>query len=283
MDAVKVGQIWHDKDKRRDRSVKVLEILSDKAPDLYVHVQDLASEKVADLLMDRFVKRWVLISEPVAQGPKGWEITGQPKTGEPLYSTREAWLEAAVEELRPIFAQHDIELPRVRVSVGWPGGRGKKGGVIGQCWHTVTAEDKVNQIFVSPVVVDPVKVVATLAHELIHASDDGESGHKGYFARVARGLGFTGKLTAVATDDEINADEDLLKIFTEAAEALGDYPHAALTERSQPKTQKTYMVKVIPSPDCIECDPEYKIRMTEKWIEDGGLPLCPHGEEMVVE
>lgn len=32
--------------------------------------------------------------------------------------------------------------------------------------------------------------------------------------------------------------------------------------------------------DCEECDPDYKIRMTEKWLEEAGAPLCPHGIEM---
>ncbi len=41
------------------------------------------------------------------------------------FSTREEWLVAAIEALgKTVFADADVELPPVRVSVGWPGGRG---------------------------------------------------------------------------------------------------------------------------------------------------------------
>src|SRR3954470_1817834 len=101
--------------------------------------------------------------------------------------TRELWLERAVLALQPLFAEHDITLPAVRVSVGWPsrGGTGTTKRVIGQCWKGMVAADGVQQIFLSPVLDDVSKVLETLVHELIHAVDDCESGHRGAFAKMA--------------------------------------------------------------------------------------------------
>jgi len=80
--------------------------------------------------------------------------------------TREQWLLAGVECLRSIFVDAGFPIPsRVRVSVGWPGGRGKKSGVIGQCWPTDLAGDGLHHIFISPKLTDPIEVLATLAHE----------------------------------------------------------------------------------------------------------------------
>ena len=291
MDAVKVGQVWHDKDKRRDRTVTVIDQYTSDDLSRVVLVKDTATGKESELSSARFVKRWELVKAADALDKRKREqlrkvvkeIT-KPEPGEPLYSTREAWLEAGVEALIPLFKDiPDVEIPKVRVSVGWPGGRGPKGQVIGQCWKTNTATDSISQIFISPVVDDPKKALATLAHELIHASDDGASGHKGHFARTAKTLGFTGKLTAVLMNGEISATPELVTKITGLAEKLGPYPHAALSERAKPKTQKTYMLKLV-SEDCDECGHSgYMVRMTQKWLNDFGAPLCPHGVEMIEE
>jgi hypothetical protein len=189
------------------------------------------------------------------------------------FATREEWLVAAIERLAPLFAALDEQLPTVRVSVGWPGGRGKKGSVIGQCWSSAASADKVAQLFISPVLADAARVLDVLAHELVHAIDDCESGHKGRFARIAKGIGLTGKMTATVAGDELKAKLDAI-----SAE-LGPYPHAALAQgdgADGPKKQGTRMLKVV----CAEGS-DYKVRMTRKMIDDFGLPVCPcHGVPM---
>src|SRR5690349_10363518 len=123
------------------------------------------------------------------------------------FSTREEWLVAAVEAFRPMFsALVDEQIPAVRVSVGWPGGNGRKNAVIGQCWATAASADKVAQLFISPVLDDAVRVLDVLAHEIIHAIDDCQSGHKGRFAKIAKALGLTGKMTATVAGDELKAE-----------------------------------------------------------------------------
>ena len=186
--------------------------------------------------------------------------------------TREQWLTGAVAALTPRFEDLGLTVPPVRVSVGWPGGRGKKNSVIGQCWSTKASADGVAQLFISPVLDDPVQVLATLMHELVHAVDDNEHGHRGPFIRTARGLGLVGRPTATV------ASEELALELADLAKGLGEYPHAKLTTlEGGPKKQTTRMLKVA----CPGTG--YTVRMTRKWIDEVGLPTCPCCNETMEE
>jgi len=186
------------------------------------------------------------------------------------YDTREAWLIDAVKALTPLFEELDETVPALRVSVGWPGGKGKKSTTIGQCWAPTAAKDGTAQIFISPVKDDALDVLGILAHEMVHAVDGCESGHKGRFTRIARGIGLAGKLTATVPGDDLR--ERLVNI----ASTLGDYPHSALTPSTgKTTTQTTRMIKI----ECPDCG--YICRTTQKWL-DIGLPTCPYGTEMEV-
>lgn len=186
-----------------------------------------------------------------------------------FHATREAWLTAAVTALTPPLTALGASVPPVRVSVGFPGGRGRKNAVIGQCWAAEAATDKVAQVFISPTIVDPVQVLATLLHELIHAVDGNKSGHKGQFARIARAVGLTGKMTATVPGEVLTAS------LTAVLDGLGAFPHAALRPGAEGahKPQGTRMLKV-------QCPADgYTVRTTAKWL-DVGLPTCPCGETM---
>ena len=276
MSTVKVGQVWRDKDKRRNTVIEILSVATDKHGSAEAIGLVVGTEETRSYNEERLVKRWELVQT------KNPTITDDPATDEgleevkPKHKNREAWLEAAVKEVSKLFKAIDHEVPTVRVSVGWPGGRGKKQGVIGQCFATTSATDKVAQIFVSPVVVEPIKALVVVAHELVHAVDDCKSGHKSGFIKIARELGFTPKWT-VATPETIS--EELREKLEAIAEKLGSYPHAAIVPSERPVVQKTYMLKVL----CVE-DPSYFIRMTRGKIEEYGTPLCPcHHLEMEVE
>jgi hypothetical protein len=190
---------------------------------------------------------------------------------EPLayHHTREAWLTAAVEALTPLIEAADAAVPPVRVSVGFPGGRGRKNAVIGQCWAAEAATDKVAQVFISPTIVDPVQVLATLLHELIHAADANKSGHRGQFARIARAVGLQAPMTATTPSEALSAT------LRAVADGLGMFPHAALRTgvSGVHKPQGTRMLKV----ECPACG--YTVRTTQKWL-DVGTPSCPCGESM---
>lgn len=190
-------------------------------------------------------------------------------TAPQFHLTREAWLTAAVKALTPVLTATGAAVPTVRVSVGFPGGRGRKNAVIGQCWAAEAATDGVAQVFVSPTIVEPVQVLATLLHELIHAVDGNKSGHRGAFASIAREVGLTGKMTATTPGEALSAR------LTTISDGLGMFPHAALRTgvSGAHKPQGTRMLKV----ECPACG--YTVRTTQKWL-DIGTPSCPCGGSM---
>lgn len=185
---------------------------------------------------------------------------------------REAWLTAAIGRMAPWFAELGHEVPSVRVSVGWPGGRGKKPHAIGQCWSPLAAEDGVSQIFISPALTDPITVLATLLHEMIHAVDQNQHGHRREFGAMARPLGLEGKLTATVPGEALTARLAAIR------EQLGDYPHARLAlDAGGVGKQTTRMLKIV----CTDPLCGYTARTTQKWL-DVGLPTCACGLPMEV-
>lgn len=289
MSTVSIGQVWRDKDKRRDTTIEIIAIgqggpLSTAVGEVTGLVVGTEEERVYKI--ERLTSRWTLVAtkEDVSnildkELEKQLDITVNEKSqpAAPKYKTREQWLVAAIEALtKRVFKPSKFEVPEVRVSVGWPGGRGKKNGVIGQCFATSSTDDKVAQIFVSPVVSDALGALIVVAHELVHAVDDCKSAHKSGFIKIAKEIGFTPKWT-VATEDVIT---DAFREKLEAiAEKLGTYPHAAIRPTERPQVQKTYMLKVV----CVE-DEDYFVRMTQTKLDDYGAPICPcHRKEMEVE
>lgn len=267
MNAVKVGQVWRDKDKRRGTVIEIIDTFhSDEHGSMALGLV-VGTEEEREYKVERLVSRWEMTKD------KPEEPIAEPKPeAKPKHKTREAWLEAAVKALtKSVFAEHDV--PTVRVSVGWPGGRGKKTGVMGQCFATRTTDDKVAQIFVSPAYADAYQVVETVAHEIVHAIDDCKSGHKKDFVKIAKSIGF------LAPWKETPANDELKEKIQAIVDKLGPYPHAAIRPEDRPVVQKTYMLKVL----CTE-DPDYFVRMTKGKIEEYGAPSCPcHNLEMEVE
>ena len=88
---------------------------------------------------------------------------------------REQWLDEAVSELSAIFKERGYEVPPVRVSCGFAHTSSRS--VIGQCWSTKSSDAAINEIFISPKLADPVEVLDTLTHELVHAVDNCEHKH----------------------------------------------------------------------------------------------------------
>lgn len=201
-------------------------------------------------------------------------------TATTTHETRESWLIAAVEALTPMFTELGHELPEVRISVGFPSGKGSRARAIGQCWHGSAAADGLGQVFVSPVLGDVIDVLETVAHEMVHAINhaNGDNGHGRPFAKIAKKLGFLAPMTSSPASDELKA-----KLRT-IADELGEFPHAALfADDIIIKKQATRQLLVV----CAERDPGtdlkevYKVRMTRQWIDSVGVPSCPcHGEEM---
>jgi hypothetical protein len=189
--------------------------------------------------------------------------------------TREVWLQKLLRKLRPLFTGAGIQLPAaIRVSCGWPSSRAlvsptSNNRTIGQCWPVDASADGTPEIFISPYLSEAAWVAATLTHELVHAADDCEHGHKAAFKKMAVAVGLTGKMTAT------KAGPELAERLNSICEQLGPYPHASLDRSTLPK-QGTRMKKL----ECPDCG--YTVRTTAKWIE-AGMPTCPCGTEMLEE
>lgn len=183
--------------------------------------------------------------------------------------TREQWLEAAVEQMRPLFEKHEYKIPAIRVSVGWPSSRGlsAKNRTIGQCWSPDASTDKKAQIFISPWLqkeCDPYGVLPTLIHEVVHAVVGLAAKHGKKFKQCAVAVGLEGKMTATT------ASGPLLDTCAAWVKKLGPYPHAKLDSMKSPvKKQTTRMIKC----ECGSCG--YIARTSKKGIEAHGSPICP--------
>jgi hypothetical protein len=59
-----------------------------------------------------------------------------------IFKTREAWLEAAIKEISPLFVNAGYVVPACRVSCGFAS-NGVRGGHIRQCWSTKASSDKI--------------------------------------------------------------------------------------------------------------------------------------------
>jgi hypothetical protein len=149
------------------------------------------------------------------------------------------------------------------VSIGHP--KGKKS--IGECWKKAASEDLItSHIFITPTENSSTRILDVLLHELIHAADDCESGHKNFFAKIARKVGLVGKLTATMAGDELQ--EKLLDIV----DAIGEIPHSALnSDLSGKKKQAARMLKV----ECTYCHFTYRASRTQLLQAFEGESVCP--------
>lgn len=177
---------------------------------------------------------------------------------------REEWLMTLVGELRPLFDQAGFPLPeKIRVTCGLPSSKARSlNKAIGEHWAPAASADGHNEIFVSPVVAEPMEVAAILVHELCHAATPG-AGHKGAFVAAARALWLEGKATATVGGQAFRDNVGAL------VEGCGPYPHASLNVGLVHKPQSTRLIKAW----CPACG--YTVRLTEKWASTG-LPECPN-------
>lgn len=180
--------------------------------------------------------------------------------------TREGWLKAMADQLRPDFLALGADTPEnLRFSCGFPS-TGRRGKRIGEHWPAEASGDGAHEIFIHPQLDDPIRVADVLVHELCHACLPPGAKHGKEFRALATGMGLTGKMTATV------AGEELASRLKALVEKVGPYPHASLgsaaaAAKDQDKA-KTYQLKVsCPQCGCI-------VRMTRKWLDDKGAPFC---------
>lgn len=173
---------------------------------------------------------------------------------------REAWLKRALEVLTPLFTESGFSVPSCQVSCGFASS-GVRSGHIGQCWSTQSCESGVNQIFVCPTMAEPVAVLDTLLHEMVHAIDDCAHGHGKEFKRIATKIGLVGPMRSAG------AGPSLRLRLEEIARILGPYPHSALK-----KPHKRVRVFERPKAVCEFCG--FTVPMLKAYLHVGP-PICP--------
>lgn len=178
-----------------------------------------------------------------------------------MNATREGWLIAASNALRPLFQDAGSPLPvdLPQLSIGFPSRGALSGKVVGQCFNAKNA----SHVFVSPLHTTPYDVFDTLTHELVHVVTPGAK-HGGKFVKVCNAIGLTkGKPTSAGAGPEL---EPKLRVLLET---LGALPHIALDPKlEERKPQGTRMLKA----QCAAC--EFTVRLTRKWL-DLAVPQCP--------
>ena len=179
--------------------------------------------------------------------------------------TREDWLQDSIKALKEsVFKDAGIQVPDVYVSVGFPKGSRGKNKAIGQCHPKTLSKDEKAHIFIHPMLDEGARVLDVLVHELIHAVDNCEHGHKKEFAKMAKACGLTGKMTAT------EATPELTQRLNGLIEEIGEYPHARLRDSEGDGEGKgSRLIKC----ECVECG--YTVRTTKKWIDLAGAPICP--------
>tara|TARA_R110001606_G_scaffold240684_1_gene388756 strand:+ start:63 stop:650 length:588 start_codon:yes stop_codon:yes gene_type:complete len=178
---------------------------------------------------------------------------------------RETWLNEATDLMRlGIFKNVSLEIPKdVKISCGFaPNGNiGNKYKTLGVCHNRNSSKAKINEIFISPVTSDSLRVLDILAHELIHAIDDCKNGHKKPFRDMALAIGLIGQMRSTIAGDE------LIKDLKEIISKIGDYPHDVVSLNTN-KKQGTRMKKV----SCIDCSFSY--RTSQKNIDMMENNIC---------
>lgn len=198
-------------------------------------------------------------------------------TTENQFQTRDAWLEAATNALRPHYQAAGFPIPAdIRFSIGFPSG-GRKGKAIGEHWHSVASADAHHEIFIRADQAEPQAVLGILSHELVHSAVPLGSGHGPVFKKAALAVGLAGKMRQALPGPVFAAK------LAELAAELGPLPHAALNFDRRgddtPKKQGTRMLKA----ECETAACGYTVRLTRKWLNAVGAPCCPLHGTMTVE
>lgn len=198
------------------------------------------------------------------------------------HDTREGWLRAATDALRPYFIENGYQIPdRMRFSIGFPS-TGRQGRRRGELWHGLTSNDETFELFIRADLDDPAEVLGVLVHELAHSVLPIDAGHGKLYKEAAAKLGLTGPLRHAMPNALLAAKLQAI------AEDLGPLPHARLNiERGRdnrgaidrPKKQKTRLLKSTCSHD--GCG--FNVRIVAKWVADIGPPHCPLHGEMTME
>ncbi len=147
---------------------------------------------------------------------------------QPLYATREEWLNAAVEELRPFFSSNGHTLPaEIRVATGYPTNAKRSGfKVLGQCIPNTNSADGHYEICVSPQVDNPYKVTEVLIAQLACTAKGALNQANKAYAKVAEAMHILPAGTASNPYYETSHGAAFDSAYAAIIQSLGTYPHA---------------------------------------------------------
>lgn len=190
-----------------------------------------------------------------------------------MHNERESWLVSASLLIQSeVFEGKGVPVleSKHRISCGFPigyrGSRGnRKGVVLGQAFDPSISADGTYEVFINPILDQPLDVLGVLVHELIHVHAGIKCGHRGEFARVARLVGLEGALTATVPGEALKGQLEAI------AGLLGPYPHAAVDPHAR-KKQGTRLLKL----ECRVC--HWVARVSAKQAArlplNAGCPCC---------
>ncbi len=182
---------------------------------------------------------------------------------------RQEWVEHAAAVFKQHFAECYWTVPdNIRLSIGFPVGSkdGKK--KLGICHNEEWSADKHWEIFISPDYTDTKEILETIAHEMIHATVK-VPGHRGKFKECAIAVGF------VAPFSYTPAGPKMLACIEAITAQIGEFP-AGILSLAKRKKQATRLLKC----ECPDCG--YLARVTAKWVDQVGAPICPVDEVQMV-
>lgn len=185
--------------------------------------------------------------------------------------TREEWLKRAVRVLRPLLRKAGIKMrARWQVSMSFTA---RKSAIGLCCYEAHSKSGQTVNIMICPSLGDPVDVLSTLMHEMIHAALPYGAHHGPKFKKACDCIGLVGKPT------EAYAGPILRSELERVAKFLGPFPHDAFVFKSKGKsgTKGGYWPVY-----CSPADARYRVQVSAKALEEFGPPTCPiTGEQMV--
>lgn len=187
-----------------------------------------------------------------------------------IHATREEWLTAATDALRPMFAAHGAPLPQaIRVTCGFPS-TAVRSGALGETWADTASRDKTIEVLISPVLDKPGEVLQVLISQLAHACPGAMN-----FGNAYRDICQKMQIEPLRKDwKATRAAAGFDDAYRDTLQSLGIYSHGALALNAGRQKQTTRMLKA-------HCGCGYIIRLTQKHA-DRGLPVCVCGNQFTL-
>ena len=179
--------------------------------------------------------------------------------------TREQWLQSAALAMEDWFADLGFTVPSYEVRIGFPSG-GKRTSNTAESW--AADEHGEHLIFVRPDNDNPLEIVNAIALQFCRITASGRDPKGTLFKHLAISIGLSGRQT------EGSPGLMFKELAAPILKKIGPIPDLNLKQptKSGKKPQSGRLIKV----SCPECG--YIARVSRKWLEELGPPICPaHG------